>query len=228
MYVKQIATVGLVAASVIWAAAAHAATITIGSALNGGGITTRASGTDAASTGSFSAGMGWNANIVTGQTAAAPDIFNSTSQNTTNGGSTAALDIFVTASNLTSPVGSVPFLSTFTTNAVPSGWTVTESTFLDARNTVFGTTTSLGSDAFTGIDTGSALTIAAVTAPYSITQEYIIRANGISGSANSTMDVSAVPIPGTLPLFASGLGALGLLRWRKKRKAPKSALPLTA
>ena len=29
----------------------------------------------------------------------------------------------------------------------------------------------------------------------------------------------AVPLPGTLPLFATGLGALGLLGWRKKRKA---------
>jgi hypothetical protein len=28
-----------------------------------------------------------------------------------------------------------------------------------------------------------------------------------------------IPLPGTLPLFASGLGALGLLGWRRKRKA---------
>jgi len=29
----------------------------------------------------------------------------------------------------------------------------------------------------------------------------------------------ATPLPGALPLFASGLGAFGLLRWRKKKKA---------
>jgi hypothetical protein len=45
-------------------------------------------------------------------------------------------------------------------------------------------------------------------------------------SCNSTGDllsqdipVSAVPLPAALPLFASGLGALGLLGWRRKRKA---------
>ena len=31
--------------------------------------------------------------------------------------------------------------------------------------------------------------------------------------------VNAVPLPGALPLFATGLGALGLLGWRRKRKA---------
>ena len=30
---------------------------------------------------------------------------------------------------------------------------------------------------------------------------------------------SATPLPGALPLFASGLGALGVLGWRRKRKA---------
>ena len=32
-------------------------------------------------------------------------------------------------------------------------------------------------------------------------------------------DVAATPIPATLPLFATGLGAFGLLGWRRKRKA---------
>ena len=31
-------------------------------------------------------------------------------------------------------------------------------------------------------------------------------------------EVSGVPLPAALPLFASGLGALGLLGWRRKRK----------
>jgi hypothetical protein len=35
--------------------------------------------------------------------------------------------------------------------------------------------------------------------------------------------VAATPIPAALPLFASGLGALGLLGWRRKRKAQAAA-----
>ena len=42
-------------------------------------------------------------------------------------------------------------------------------------------------------------------------------------TAGEAVFVPAVPIPATLPLFATGLGALGLLTWRRKRKA-KAAL----
>jgi hypothetical protein len=36
-------------------------------------------------------------------------------------------------------------------------------------------------------------------------------------------DVPATPLPAALPLFATGLGALGLLGWRRKRKAALAA-----
>lgn len=41
----------------------------------------------------------------------------------------------------------------------------------------------------------------------------------------STIDssASATPLPGTLPLFVSGLGALGLMGWRRKRKNLRAA-----
>jgi hypothetical protein len=38
-------------------------------------------------------------------------------------------------------------------------------------------------------------------------------------------DVSATPLPAALPLFATGLGALGLLGWRRKRKNAAAIAP---
>jgi hypothetical protein len=49
----------------------------------------------------------------------------------------------------------------------------------------------------------------------------------ITSAGNATFaavgGVPAVPIPGALPLFATGLGALGLLGWRRKWKAAAHA-----
>jgi hypothetical protein len=49
---------------------------------------------------------------------------------------------------------------------------------------------------------------------------------GFSGGSFDTvltLTPLATPLPGALPLFATGLGALGLLGWRKKRKAQVAA-----
>jgi hypothetical protein len=43
--------------------------------------------------------------------------------------------------------------------------------------------------------------------------------NGDALLAGFDANVSAVPLPAALPLFASGLAGLGLLGWRRKRKA---------
>jgi hypothetical protein len=45
--------------------------------------------------------------------------------------------------------------------------------------------------------------------------------NGFIGSVNEIVvaGTGATPLPATLPLFASGAGILGVISWRKKRKA---------
>lgn len=50
---------------------------------------------------------------------------------------------------------------------------------------------------------------------------YFLRVSGVGGSEaayGGPMSNTVVPIPGALPLFATGLGAFGLLAWRRKRK----------
>jgi hypothetical protein len=43
--------------------------------------------------------------------------------------------------------------------------------------------------------------------------------NAILGTWTTIVSPSTTPLPAALPLFATGLGALGLLGWRRKRKA---------
>ena len=50
---------------------------------------------------------------------------------------------------------------------------------------------------------------------------------GTSGYSGQ-ITISAVPIPGALVLFASGLGLLGFLGWNKKRKAGSGSASLEA
>jgi hypothetical protein len=42
---------------------------------------------------------------------------------------------------------------------------------------------------------------------------------GVMDQSFSAADITATPIPAALPLFATGLGGLGLIGWRRKRKA---------
>ena len=46
---------------------------------------------------------------------------------------------------------------------------------------------------------------------------------GTGADQRFTLQIGETPLPAALPLFASGLGALGLLGWRRKRKAQVAA-----
>ena len=43
--------------------------------------------------------------------------------------------------------------------------------------------------------------------------------DGIDGETHGLFGAIQTPLPGALPLFATGLGAFGLLGWRRKKKA---------
>jgi hypothetical protein len=57
-----------------------------------------------------------------------------------------------------------------------------------------------------------------VTASGGLTFAFADIAN-TSGDVFATTTGTVAPLPAALPLFAGGLGALGLLGWRRKRKA---------
>ena len=48
---------------------------------------------------------------------------------------------------------------------------------------------------------------------------WVKEAVGIGDIALTDSENSQTPLPAALPLFATGLGALGLLGWRRKKKA---------
>ena len=47
---------------------------------------------------------------------------------------------------------------------------------------------------------------------------FVSSTDGLSGSITYTYTPAATPLPAALPMFATGLGGLGLLGWRRKRK----------
>jgi hypothetical protein len=81
----------------------------------------------------------------------------------------------------------------------------------DVTETINTTSPTLVNLDWTGIDTVSFLASGGSQNP------------NFSGSgtqfALDNLDLTIVPIPAALPLFATGIGGLGLLGWRRKRKA---------
>jgi hypothetical protein len=142
--------------------------------------------------------------------------FQSTSLNTSSvsGGT---LTVWITQSGLTTPVPGDALRSGFTANAFQGGAvSVVESTFVDGTNAVFGIGTPLASQTFTNIGSVSSVnSVGALGSPYSETEKYVITISG-AGATNNTINLEAVPEPGTMALFGSGLFGLASLirRWK--------------
>jgi hypothetical protein len=228
MKAKLLALTGI-ASAFLWVSAANSATISIGAAPGPGpSAFTTVAGPDASGALSFScascnAGV-WgvfNANQITATGRPVnplPNILGSTSFNIDATGP-GTLRVAVTSQGNTD-VNNQNWISSFTSNSLPTGWSVREQTFIDTANGLFtvtpgGTVTQLGNVLFNAIGTSVTAALAPSGALYSVTQLYTIVATG-TGSALSTITL-ATPIPGALPLFATGL--LGLWALRRKRKA---------
>ncbi len=204
---------------------AEAATITIGlqeAGVNGGAVTTVASGAGIAS---FTGGYG-NFSTTTSSGVGVPnlaspdlllgnaiDVENSTSAHST-------LNVYISETGLASNTALTDFSSAFTSNLLTKGWTVTEKTYMSSADGLYDLSTLLGSAMFSSIGTnGPQLGAGATPGAYSLTELFTINTNG-RGDANSTIDVSQTPLPAALPLFGTALAAgLALLRRRRQLSA---------
>jgi hypothetical protein len=190
---------------------ANAAIVTIGlqeAGVNGGAITTEATGTDSAAITNTAYGT-FNINNVSGTVL--PGSLQGNSLNAT--GSSGTLNVFVTFQGLNAP--SNAFFSGFTENSLTAGTTVQELTLLSTTNALFAGT-QLSSQTFT--TDGAVVQTAFASSgagPYSITEEYIISTGANGGSGNSTIVVS-VPETSTWAMMIVGFLGVGFLAYRRK------------
>ena len=150
-----------------------------------------------------------------------PGILDSNIIATTGTAAGGTLQVWVTETGLTAPTGlGTPFTSSWDWNALSTA-DVTVQTFISAGDFPFFSALPLiPAQALAPGSTGSLLTDQNIGMPYTLTQEYTLNF-GAGQSGNGTLDLSsmATPIPGALSLFAGGLGIIGLIVGRKKRKA---------
>ena len=141
---KRTLGIASVALAAVFVASAAEATVFIGES-TGGSITKIGTGTNSASaSGTFGI---FTVTSSYGNATTSPNYLFSNATAVTSSGS-GTLTLYVTETGVTQNAAQL-FLSTFSSNAVASGFSVTEQTFLDTAGGVFTTVTPLGSTTFT-------------------------------------------------------------------------------
>jgi len=193
---------------------AHADLITIGlqeSGVNGGAITTEASGSGSTNfVGPYGSFVFNSVNATDVVASGLPMLLTSNTLNfsSTSGGT---LDVWVTAQGLSVPGAAVPLLSAFTVNGLVNS-TVTENTFYNGTQISTFSTSSQTAD-FAALS--GALNL---SGPFSVTEEYVITSQA-GGSANLTATISAVPEPATWAMLLVGFAGVGFMAYRGRSRS---------
>src|SRR5437879_6252430 len=165
----------LVGLALVFVSGAYADTISIAlqeAGTNGGVRTTVASGTSPLAY-VAPTGYGTFSQVsVSGTGTFSLDLpaFGSNTLDVGSSGVAGTLSVWISDTGITSPTGLTAFLSAFTSTVLPAGWTVTESTYVDNTNAVYGTATLLNSATFATIGGTTGSNSWTTTSPYSVTE----------------------------------------------------------
>lgn len=135
------------------------------------------------------------------------------------------LDVYFTEQGLTGTVAPESFVSGLTANGLSSGWSVTETIYVDPANGLYTTVTPIASQFFTPSSANSAnfTDLVSGLSSYSVTEVYTITSPAgklSSGSANLTEVVAtAVPEASTWAMMIAGFAGLGLVGFGRSKKA---------
>ena len=125
------------------------------------------------------------------------------------GGAPGPIYVYVTETGLTSPQSALNFQSQLSIDNLPSGWSETETTYVDNANTAYGTSTLLASSNSVGTQNISSAGVAVTGgSPFSLTELYAIFSNGYAGIVTSSESVSAPLAPAPAPPIGAGIPSI--------------------